>query len=587
VTKQRRGGKDGGLSRIDTLPEGFAALLENSKVSVGDVIGERYELIDTLGSGAMGQVFVAVNRAIGMKVAVKLLKPELLANPEFRKRFQHEAGAVAAIEHPNVVRFLDLVVGDPTFLVTEYVRGQTLAVELKQQGRLPIERAVAIAVRLCWGLDAAHAAGVIHRDLKPENVLLSPDRERSEVPKLIDFGLAKLALTPDDDKVTRTGQILGTPHYMSPEQISGKAVDPRSDVYSLGCVLYEMIAGRPPFVGSADDVQLLYRQMSEPPVRLSQHAPGVWRELEDIVMRMLAKVPEDRFATTADVAKALDHCIDERRRFMSDEATKSWFARTLRVRRAVVPPLLLALFGAGALVMWLGGASRQGPGLITVSSEPGGATVELDWKRLAETTPTAVRGVAAGKHTVRITREGHTPVEQIVNLAGSGRGSIDVRLAPASHAVEVQTVPSGALVHVDGHLIPGKTPIAITLTDEEFHSLLLERTGYAPLTHNIKPEDREPTLTFHLQAEKQPRGILWVDANRAAEVWLDGGATGLVTPTLGMHVPAGAHQVELRDSSGKTASANVKLAQGEVVHLTLDFPVDCAPAPAAAPGRQP
>src|SRR4051812_30348535 len=137
------------MSRIDTLPDGFDKLIGRASVIVGEVIGGRYKLIKSLGSGGMGEVFVAENIAIGMRVAVKLLKPDLLANPEFRARFQTEAQAVAAIEHPNVARFFDLVVGDPTFIVMEYVRGQTLA-DLIRLGPVPIERALEIAQRLCW-----------------------------------------------------------------------------------------------------------------------------------------------------------------------------------------------------------------------------------------------------------------------------------------------------------------------------------------------------------------------------------------------------------------------------------------------------
>src|SRR5690349_9946581 len=135
------------MSRIDTLPDGFEKLIGKAQITVGEVIGGRYKLVQSLGNGGMGQVFVAENIAIGMRVAVKLLKPELLANPEFRARFQNEAQAIAAIEHANVARFFDLVVGDPTFIVTEYVRGETLLAVLAR-GKLPIERAVTIAERL-------------------------------------------------------------------------------------------------------------------------------------------------------------------------------------------------------------------------------------------------------------------------------------------------------------------------------------------------------------------------------------------------------------------------------------------------------
>ncbi|MCA1665781.1 MAG: serine/threonine protein kinase, partial [Myxococcales bacterium] len=252
----------GEMSRVDTLPDGFEKLIGRTELVVGELIGGRFKLVKSLGSGGMGEVFVAENIAIGMRVAVKLLKPELLANPEFRQRFQNEAQAVASIEHPNVARFFDLVVGDPTFIVMEYVRGETLAERIRL-GALPIERALAIAQRLCWGVDAAHAAGVVHRDLKPANVLLAPDAEHGETPKVIDFGLAKLAAVAGDSQLTRTGQIIGTPAYMSPEQIKGDKIDGRADVYALGCVLFEMLTGRTPFANSADDVQILYRQMHE------------------------------------------------------------------------------------------------------------------------------------------------------------------------------------------------------------------------------------------------------------------------------------------------------------------------------------
>ncbi len=151
------------MSRIDTLPDGFAKLLEGQVLGVGDVIGGRYRLIEELGNGGMGQVFVAENIAIGMRVAVKLLKPQLLENPEFRQRFQNEAQAVAAVAHANVAHFYDLVVGDPTFIVMEYVRGATLADVLRREGRMAVARAVSIAHRLAWGLDAAHAANIVHR----------------------------------------------------------------------------------------------------------------------------------------------------------------------------------------------------------------------------------------------------------------------------------------------------------------------------------------------------------------------------------------------------------------------------------------
>ncbi|HEX8950358.1 MAG TPA: serine/threonine-protein kinase, partial [Polyangia bacterium] len=308
----RRELTDGGYSRIDTLPDGFAEILKRRTLQPGDVIGERYKLLEVLGGGAMGHVFIAENRAIGSRVAIKVLKPELLANPEFRQRFQYEAQAVGSIEHPNVARFLDVVVGDPTFLVMEYVPGETLATVLSREKAMSIQRAVHIVTRLAWGLDAAHAAGIIHRDLKPANVILTADREVGETPKLIDFGLAKIAAVAGTEQLTRTGQIIGTPAYMSPEQISGRDVDARSDIYALACLLYEMIAGRPPFTGS-DDVQTLYRQLHEPAEPLSLNAAEIPAALDNVLNRALAKSPHDRYGSMQELARALNTAVEKRR----------------------------------------------------------------------------------------------------------------------------------------------------------------------------------------------------------------------------------------------------------------------------------
>src|SRR5262249_85421 len=159
-----------------------------------------------------------------------------------RARFQDEAQALALVQHPNVARFLDLVVGDPTFLVMEFVKGPTLYDVLLREKKLAVDRALRLATHLCWAMDSAHAAGVIHRDLKPSNIILARDRQHGEMPKIIDFGLARLS-QGGRGPLTKTGFAVGTPQYMAPEQLRGGPVDARTDIYSLGCVLYEILGG--------------------------------------------------------------------------------------------------------------------------------------------------------------------------------------------------------------------------------------------------------------------------------------------------------------------------------------------------------
>ncbi|HEY2744760.1 MAG TPA: serine/threonine-protein kinase [Polyangia bacterium] len=563
-----------GFSKLETLPEGFAEQMRR-QVEVGDIVGERYRVMRPIGHGAMGKVYLAENQAIGLRVAIKLLKPELLANPDFRLRFKHEAEAVAAIQHQNVARFLDLIVGDPTFLVMEFVDGPTLHQVIQKEGALSPRRAADIGVRLAWGLHAAHKAGVIHRDLKPSNILLQPDEEAGEVPKIIDFGLAKTA-APTGAPLTRAGQIVGTPQYMAPEQIARKEVDARTDVYALGSVIYAMLCGRPPFTDNNDDVQLLYKQVHEPVEPVRAHAPGVSAELEAVVMRALAKAPADRFQSAAELARALVPAVEKRapRRERSEV--------TGVIDRPPVPrsplwwtllALALMLLGmtAGVLV------ARRTPsgGMLLVVSEPAGAAVFLDGKPTGDRTPTSLRGVKPGAHTVRLSHGSFTDLERVVQLDDGGRQLVDVHLLPRSRTVELATVPAGAVVFVDDELVAGKTPLSFALSEGDYHAIRIEKPGYETVTRRLGPDEKlalDPQSPIVLEQEKEPRGTVYVDAAGPAAVWIDGQYSGFMTPTPGLRVSAGVHAIELRDAAGKPLDRQrAKVDKGETVRLTLQL----------------
>jgi len=541
-------------------------------VALGTVVGGRYRLTDLLGEGGMGQVFVAENMAIGLRVAIKVLKPELMSNALFQTRFLREAKAIAAVQHPNVVRFLDLVLGEPTFLVMELVRGQSLRDHLKEKTRLPIAQALMIAERLARALQAVHDAGVVHRDLKPGNVILAPDRELELAPRIIDFGVVRFATVSEGIDVTRAGQIVGTLHYMAPEQISTGQVDARADLYALGSVLHHMIAGRPPFSGSAlDEAQLLHNILTvrAPPVDSPDVPPAVTRLLQ----QLLEKQPDARPASAEEVAIALARI----RAGLATPAAREVEEGPARRRRwqslAIASGFCIA--AAAAFVVGHRTASHakdnDAGGMIAVDSDPRGAQVEIDGRPVAEPTPTAVRGLALGSHRVRVSAAGRAPVEETVQLRGAGREIVDVKMPPASHFVEIQTKPSDAALFLNDQRLVQRSPVRVELVDNEFYALRIEKDGYETVHTRITPDEHRPALAFALEPAREARGTLFVESNATARVFVDGNDTGFYTPTCGISLPVGAHTAQIRSSAGADSLVyRFEVKAGDTLHVTLD-----------------
>jgi len=270
---------------------------------VGDLIAGRYELGELVGTGGMSSVYRAHDRQLERNVALKVLHERLGADDEHVSRFRHEARAVAQLSHPNVVTVIDRFEEDGRqYIVFEYVDGESLKQLLDRTGPLPVRRALEIALAVADGLAFAHEHGVVHRDVKPQNVLLSRDGEI----KVTDFGIARSL--DAESGLTLTGTVLGTSSYLSPEQASGLHVTPTADVYSLGVVLYELLAGEVPFPGG-NQVVVALQHVNETPPSLLERRPDVPARLAAAVALALQKDPERRFDSMAAFAAELRACL--------------------------------------------------------------------------------------------------------------------------------------------------------------------------------------------------------------------------------------------------------------------------------------
>jgi eukaryotic-like serine/threonine-protein kinase len=271
----------------------------------GRILDGRYQLGSLLGAGGMARVYLATDRVLERQVAVKVLRASDAQDPLFVERFRREARAAARLSHPNIVAVFDSGSdADQPYLVMEYVPGQSLAQVLARQGRLAPRRVVELAIQVCAALAAAHAQGLVHRDIKPANVLVGPDGQV----KVTDFGIVKASAATT---LTGTGTVLGTAAYLSPEQAHGGPVDARSDLYGLGCVLYELVCGGPPFGSGADrsPVAIATRHVSELPEPPSARNPQVDPALETVMLTALAKDPAQRYQSAVELHHALERVL--------------------------------------------------------------------------------------------------------------------------------------------------------------------------------------------------------------------------------------------------------------------------------------
>lgn len=347
---------------------------------IGRVFNGRYRITERIGIGGMAEVYKAQDQVLGRTVAVKVMLPQYAADPEFTARFKQEAASAANLQSPYIVNVYDWGQDDGTyFIVMEFVRGTDLKSAIQQRGAINQRKVAEIGSQVCQALSVAHGLDIIHRDIKPQNIMVQPDGNV----KVMDFGIARAK----NSVKTQTSSVLGTAHYISPEQAQGKELDGTSDMYSLGCVLYEAATGQLPFDGP-DAVSVAMRQVNEAPVPPSQINPEIHPDLEAIILKAMEKNPVNRFRTAREMKHALDDFMMGRPVNLGENVNSA----ATQVMNGVVPPISNDVPGGTAVMPAVSSMNGNSGPMKAVDYRAGGKEFDMGKKKSSKRTVGIVIG---------------------------------------------------------------------------------------------------------------------------------------------------------------------------------------------------
>lgn len=504
----------------------------------------RYQIVSELGRGSMGIVYRGFDPLIGRTVAIKTMLVEGLPPAEFEEykaRFQREAQAAGILTHPNIVTVYDFGEDNGVlYLAMELLSGKSLQAMVEEQNILPLETIIPMYEQVCSALDHAHRNNVIHRDMKPANIMIL----ESGLVKVTDFGIAKIMSMG----MTQAGQILGTPNYMSPEQVKGRGVDGRSDIFALGVILYELVTGEKPFSGQ-NITTVIYKIINENPISPRELDATIHPGLSYVISKALAKNPEERYQTCRDLAEDLKNYKNlggatapsatvvirvpplqapptdrpappagrpaVSREAPAKTAARPMFAQVVSPQRAktggsslaawVVFFLLLAVCAGGGTYYYLVYRPAQlGPkvGQLSVAANVPGARITLDGKSDPRwVTPYAFPELPVGSHVIVFSKEGYQDLRQTAEITEGGTSTISANLVerapPAATAIlTVTSNVSGADITLDGQTHPSwVTPYTFLDVAEGEHKIVVSKRGYSEVEQTLTVRGEKP-ITF-------------------------------------------------------------------------------------------
>ncbi|WP_437953140.1 serine/threonine-protein kinase [Sorangium sp. So ce296] len=498
------------MSTAEKLSDGASASGESDPL-LGKVLNQKFKIHSLLATGGMGVIYRGEQIALERQVAIKVLTPTNSSNqidPNFHKRFFLEASILARLQHPNIVTVFDYgrvenMEPERYFMAMEFLEGETLFRRLRKAGRLSAPDAMGVARQIARGLREAHKHGVVHRDLKPSNVMLVPGEDTGELVKILDFGLVKV-LADDSEELTQQGSFLGSPRFMSPEQISHGKVDLRTDVYSLGVIVYQMLCGKVPFEAQ-NSVQILIAHLQQPVPRMRERNPeaDVPEPLEAFVLRCLSKDPEGRPANMEAFIRGLAECAQAMGlspAFGSTGLVTMDSTGTGRMPTPMPPVrVMTAIPASPSPPSSSGGAASQvDDASLGAASRPADAAPQgRKGLVLVAVGVLAVAGIGVAMSQMRPSEPPPAPAQPEKPQVAPAPPPADV----GTFVLMVESMPSGAEVLEDGKPL-GTTPLQLSISNSSVRAnprrLTVRQEGYEPYSIVQGPSDQSVRLVATL-----------------------------------------------------------------------------------------